>query len=193
MSWRRLEDVFARRLEGVLKMSWKRLEDVFAKRLEDFLARRLENVLKTSWRHMTKTNILVLIKRPWRCLENVFCRRISNISKANVFVLIKTSFEDEDERRLQDVFIKTNVCWVGGVLQKIFPKNFTKLKEKYLCYSLFLRLFKTFRPPSLQLYWRETPVLVFQSQSFVDYLQNRCSWITHKIQRKTPMLEPLFE
>ena len=30
----------------------------------------------------------------------------------NIFVLIKTSSEDEDERRLQDDFIKTNVCWV---------------------------------------------------------------------------------
>ena len=26
--------------------------------------------------------------------------------------MIKTSFEDEDERRLQDVFIKKNVYWV---------------------------------------------------------------------------------
>ena len=30
-----------------------------------------------------------------------------------MFVLIKTSSEDEDERRLQEVFIKTNVCWEG--------------------------------------------------------------------------------
>ena len=34
------------------------------------------------------------------------------MSKANIFVLIKTSSEDEDERCLQDLFIKTNVCWV---------------------------------------------------------------------------------
>ena len=34
-----------------------------------------------------------------RCLEDV----------------LKTSFEDEGERRLQDVFIKTNVCWENNV------------------------------------------------------------------------------
>ena len=36
------------------------------------------------------------------------------MSIANMLVLqdvLKTSSEDEDERRLQDVFIKTNVCW----------------------------------------------------------------------------------
>ena len=89
---------------------------------------------------------------------------------------------------------KTTSCekWLlGGVLQKSFPKNFTKFTEKYLCYSLFLILLKTFRPSGLQLYWRETPALVFQNQSLEDHLQN--SWIIHKIQRKTPMLESLFK
>ena len=49
-SWRRFEDVLARRLEDVLKTSWKRLEDVLARRLEDVLKtswKRLEDVLKT--------------------------------------------------------------------------------------------------------------------------------------------------
>ena len=89
------------RLEDVLKMSWRR----FCKTSW----RRLENVLKTSWRRIAKTNILVLTKTSWRRLEDVFWRRKA---KANIFVLIKTSSEDEDERRVQDVFIKTNVCWV---------------------------------------------------------------------------------
>ena len=79
--------------------------------------------------------------------------------------------------------------WLLGVLQKSFPKKFTK---KYLCYSLFLILLKSFRPSGLQLYWRDTPALVFQNQPFVDLLQNRCSWIIHKIHRKTLMLELLF-
>ena len=43
-----------------------------------------------------------------RRLQDVFWRRLS---KENIFVLIKTSSEGEDERRVQDVFIKTNVCW----------------------------------------------------------------------------------
>ena len=112
--WRRLEDVLARRLEDViktpwLKTSWRCLEDIFTRRFEDVLktsCRRLENVLKTSWRHMAKTNILT--KTSWRRLEDVFWRRKA---KANIFVLIKTSSEDEDERCLHNVFIKTNVCW----------------------------------------------------------------------------------
>ena len=81
---------------------------------------------------------------------------------------------------------------LGGVLQKSFPKNFTKFTEKYPCYSFFIILLKIFKPPGLQLYWREISALVFQNQSFVDHLQNRCSWIIHKIQRKIPMLESLL-
>ena len=37
------------------------------------------------------------------------------MAKTNILVLIKTSSEDEDERRLQDVFIKTNVCWESDI------------------------------------------------------------------------------
>ena len=33
-----------------------------------------------------------------------------------MFVLIETSSEDKDERRLQDVLIKANVCWVYSEL-----------------------------------------------------------------------------
>ena len=69
--------------------------------------------------------------------------------------------------------------------KKRFPKKFTKK-------CLFLILLKSFRPSGLQLYWRDTPALVFQNQPFVDLLQNRCSWIIHKIHRKTLTLELLF-
>ena len=44
--------------------------------------------------------------------------------------------------------------WLLGVLQKRFPKTFTK---KYLCYSLFLILLKSFRSPGLLI--EETPPL----------------------------------
>ena len=95
------------------KTSWRRFKDVFKTS-----RRRLEDVLKTSWRHMTKTNILILIKR----LEDAFWRCMS---KANMFVLIKTSrkrLEDvfwrrrrkTSSRHLEDVSIKTNVCWASG-------------------------------------------------------------------------------
>ena len=86
MSWKRLEDIFARRLQDVLKTFlqdflitfWRCLEDILARRLEGALKmswRRLEDVLKTSWRHMTKANIFVLIKTSWRRLEDVFWSR----------------------------------------------------------------------------------------------------------------------
>ena len=101
MSWKRLEDIFARRLEDVFKTSWRRLEDVLKTFLQDVLKmswRRFEDVLKT----YDQDEYIGLD-------QDVFWRRMS---KMNIFVLIKTSSEDEDERHLQDVFIKTNVCWV---------------------------------------------------------------------------------
>ena len=103
-------------------MFWRPLEDVFK------TSRRcLEDILKTSWRRLediAKTNILVLTKTSWRRLEDVFWRRKA---KANIFVLIKTSWrrlEDVFWRRrrktssrcLQDVFIKTNVCWETSLI-----------------------------------------------------------------------------
>ena len=78
------------------KMSWRRLQNVLKtswRCRKDVFARRLEDVLKTSWRRMAKMNIMVLIK---------------------------TSSEDEDERHLQDVFIKTNFCW-----EESFWKSFS--------------------------------------------------------------------
>ena len=88
-SWRCLEDVFQdvlkTFLQDVLKTFWKRFEDVLKTYSKDEYIVLDQNVLKTSWRGK---------------------------AKANIFVLIKTSSEDEDETRLQDVFIKTNVCWV---------------------------------------------------------------------------------
>ena len=115
MPWKRLEDIFAGRLEDVLKTSWRRLQNVLKtpwRGLEDVLKtswRRLENVLKTSWRRIAKTNILVLTKTSWRRLEDVFWRRKA---KANIFILIKTSWRRLLKTKTKNVFIKTNVCWV---------------------------------------------------------------------------------
>ena len=90
--------------------------------------------------------------------------------------------------------IKSCEKWLlGVVLQKRFPKNFTKFTEKCLCCRFFLLLLKTFRRSGLQLYWRETPALVFRNQLLADHLRNWCFSIIHKIQRKTPMLESLFK
>ena len=46
------------------------------------------------------------------------------MAKTNIFVLIKTSSED-DERHLQDVFIKMDVCWdVMNIYSYSFIKTF---------------------------------------------------------------------
>ena len=113
-SWRCLEDILktsSKRLEDALKTPWRGLEDVLttsSKRLEDVLKTYGQekyigldqDVLKTSsedvfWRRRAKANIFVLIKTSWRCLQDVFWRRRRKTSS----------------RRLQEVFIKTNVCW----------------------------------------------------------------------------------
>ena len=136
-SWISLENVLKtsrKRLEDALKLSWRRfcktswrlLEDVLKKFLQDILKtswKLLEDVLKTSWRRMIKTITLVLIKTSWRRLEDVWVRWIYLSWSRHFEDVLKTSSEDKDERRLQDVFIKTNVCWdvfiVFGAIQAI--------------------------------------------------------------------------
>ena len=100
-SWRYLCKRSSRRLEDVLKM----FEDVFAGRLEDVLARCLEDVLKTSGKRLE--NVLKTSS------EDVWLTRIYSSWSRRLEGGWKTSSEDEDERRLQDVFIKTNVWWVA--------------------------------------------------------------------------------
>ena len=114
-SWKRLEDIFGRRLEDVLRTSWRRFEEVLKtswRRLEDFLKmilqdilktfwRRLEDVLKTSWRRITKMNILGLIKTS---SEDVWVKQIYSSWSRRLEDILKMSSEEEDERRLQEVF-----------------------------------------------------------------------------------------
>ena len=85
---------------------------------------RLEDVLKTSWRGLED-----VLKTSWRRLEDVQPRRIYWSSPGRLEDVLKTSSEDEHERRLQDFFIKTNVCWElfkkrdsnAGVFLRILP------------------------------------------------------------------------
>ena len=130
MSWRRLEEVFKtswRRLEDVLKTFWRRLEDVLARRLEGVLKMSRKRFCKKSWRRLED----VLPRRiywSWsRRLEDVFWKPMT---KVNIFVFIKTSSEDEDERRLQDVFIKTNVCWVCSTFHHLCKRR----SNRHNCY-----------------------------------------------------------
>ena len=96
----RLENVLKISLHDVLKTSWRCLEGVSQDVLKTFW-KRLQNVLKTSWKRLE--DVLKTYSQD-ECIgldQDVFWRRKA---KANIFVLIKTSSEDEDEKRLQDVF-----------------------------------------------------------------------------------------
>ena len=86
-SWKRLEDIFARRLEDVLKTPWIRLEYVSKTFLQDVLKtswKRLEDILKrygqddyigldqdVIWRRMSKVNYSSWSRR----LKDVFWRQ----------------------------------------------------------------------------------------------------------------------
>ena len=125
-SWRCLQHAFARRLQDVLKTSWRGLgkmptswqdvlkmswgcfEDVFARRLEDVLKTSWRRLGKRSWRSITKTNMLFLTKTSWTRLLKTY--DWGDYIRLDQDVL-KMSSEDEGERRFQDVFIETNVCW----------------------------------------------------------------------------------
>ena len=110
MPWKRLEDILVRRVEDILKTSWRPFCKASWKRLEDVLKTygqdeyiRLEDVF---WSRKSKANIFVLIKTSWRRLEEVLWRWRR-----------KTSL-----RRLQDVFIKANVCRVITAKFQIYSK-----------------------------------------------------------------------
>ena len=88
---------------------------------------------------------MVSTKISWRRLEHVFWRCKT---KANIFVLIKTSSEDEDERRLQDVF-KTSSSrrMFAGTTYKTFlhknqfkPQKQIKLKVAVESKSYYLKI-----------------------------------------------------
>ena len=107
-SWACLQDVFARRLEDVLKMSWRRLENV--------LKTSLTRYSQTSWRHL-EDECTRRIYCSWRrrledvlktSSEDVWLIRIYSSSSRHLEDILKTSFEDEDERRLPDVFKKSS-------------------------------------------------------------------------------------
>ena len=107
-------DIFARALPSkyllAFKTSWRRLKDKSWRCLHHVfsvtifcLSRYLEDVF---WRGVTKANIFVLIKPSW----NFFWRQRR-----------KTSL-----RCLQDVFIRTNICWVYS-----FFKDLTRISNLY--------------------------------------------------------------
>ena len=75
-------------------MFWKRFEDVLKTYDKDDYIGLDQDVVKTSSRRLLKTYEL-----------GEYIRLDQGV--------LKTSSEDKDERRLQDVFMKTNVCWAS--------------------------------------------------------------------------------
>ena len=106
-------DIFIVRLENVLKTSW---QDQFPMR--DTFWRHLENVLKTFWRGLQD-----VLTRPnfARCQDVVKMRdQVEYIRTDLIFWRQRrTTFS----RRLQDVFIKTNVWWVATCMA--YPELFS--------------------------------------------------------------------
>ena len=164
-----LEEVFKTCWRRLLKMSWRHFCKTFWRCLEDVLARSREDVLKTVLQDALKTS--------WKRLENVWprqiywywSRRLQNVLKTSsgdvwvkrIYLSWKTSSKDKDERRLQDVFIKTDVCW--GICQtcngiwiyfteslwvRYIHDNSMCYLIKYPCFHLFywfLRLSSTYK------------------------------------------------
>ena len=69
-----------------------------------------------SWKRFCKTNISVLIKTS---SEDLWLGQIY-LSWSSV---LKTSSKEEDKRRLQDVLIKTNVCWDKNIFTWFFYQH----------------------------------------------------------------------
>ena len=109
-------------LQHVLKTSWRHVLKMSSTRLQ----RNNFTSSKTSWRRMAKTNILVLTKTS---SEDVRLRRTYSSWSRRLEDVFKTSSEGEDERRLQDAFIKTNVCRdrVLAIKSKHYKWNVLKL------------------------------------------------------------------
>ena len=112
---------------------------------------RLENILKIFLQGVLKTS--------WRCLEDVFARRLEAVLKT----FLKTSSEDEDDRRLQDIFIKTNVCWKSywrrSYTSRLKPRKIIVIK---ICKIVLLLLLKK--------YYYYVKYYLFTSQFICHYI-----------------------
>ena len=157
MSGRRLQNVLTRRLEDVLKTSWRLLENVLktsSRCFEDVFTRRLQNVFKTFWRRLDKTSWIRLedVLKTYdqdeyigldqdvlkKSSEDICVRWIYSSWSRRLEDVLKTSSEDEDERRLQDVFIKTNVCWEYLMMVQKQSSKLIVLEIYSECKNVFL-------------------------------------------------------
>ena len=148
-------------------MSWRDLWKTFWKCLEDVFARCLEDILKTSWRYVLKTFSQDVLKKSWKRLEDVLKTYGQDECIGLDKDVLKTSSEDvwvrwlysSWSRRLKDVFIKTNVCWVRSLLVRIISNNVlaTKMPKKlYLYVYLFeewVHIEETLTKLNICLFW----------------------------------------
>ena len=104
------------------KTSRRFLEDVFSRRLEDVFAGCLNDVLKTSWRRLEDL---------WpRWIEWSWSRHLLKTYGEGEYIRLDQDVfwrrrRKTSSRRLQDVFIKTNVCWVVISKSKILNIEIT--------------------------------------------------------------------
>ena len=69
-------------------------------------------------------------------------------------------------------------------------KTFLKISQNSQINTCLSNTVECLQAVMLATLLKNDPALVFQKKPFIDPLQNRCSWIIHKIHRKTPVLEP---
>ena len=115
---------------------------------------RLENVLKTSLQDVLRTCWQEVLKTSWRRLEDLWpheyiWRLLKTPWSIGLEDLLKKYSEDQGERRLPDVFIKANVCWVAQknfelfLISKISKNSFLqflfKLTTKLRCFLYFIK------------------------------------------------------
>ena len=113
----RLENLLKTSLQDVLKMSWRRFCKMSWRCFEDVLARRLEEVLKVSWKRLEdvlKTHdqeeYIGLDQDALKVFsEYVWLRWIYSSLSTRLGDVLKTSSEEEDQKRLQDVFTRSSL------------------------------------------------------------------------------------
>ena len=111
--------------------------------------------MKTSWRHLCKTS--------WRCLEDILKTSYGQDEYVRLDQDVwKTSSED-DERHLQDVFIKMDVCWdVMNIYSYSFIKTF---KDD----SIRRTFFQGKQNP---LHFLRSYIMLYKISSSIKYLQD---------------------
>ena len=126
--WKCFEDVLKTYQQDVLKMSWRNLEDILKtpwKRFQDASKTFLQKVLKTSWKRLE--DVLKTYGQDEYIGLEQDALKTSSEDVWLIRILLKTKTKDVS-RRLQDVFIKTNVCWQVVLLLMTTPLIYLELQ-----------------------------------------------------------------